>query len=283
MSTAVSAVAFNLKKISDVCEVTTIVALPAMMSTSISPTTVGSRRCRSWSARSASGRPPHLGGLQPGDFSVPRRRQAVHHQWIINAPGSISDYEYERIGAKSIGDIGWNSSCQYAVQRLEDRWTAEVKIPLAEISFNPDRPLRGNFNRSRYIKTDAPYTKLYTWSYFIKGFHAIDAYGILSMEPLQDNNLLQNGTFSAPQKGRTFGSWFAHQDDVATDNPRISLDQSLFIKDGQSIKFNNQAPERRLLITQYLDDQLKENTTYHISFMVRRKMSSPPKRRRCIH
>lgn len=271
--------AFNLKKISDVCEVTTIVRVarddehlyiaydcrePQM------PLLVCEERQRddnrTWADSS----------LEIFLYQEGGARQ-FYHQWIINALGSISDYEYERIGAKSIGDIGWNSSCQYAVQRLEDRWTAEVKIPLAEISYDPNRPLRGNFNRSRYIKTDAPYTKLYTWSYFIKGFHAIDAFGILSMEPLQDNNLLRNGTFAAPQKGRTFGPWFAHPEDVTPDNPRITLNQSLFIKDGQSIKLHNPDPERRLLITQYLDDKLKENTTYHISFMVRLENVQPTK------
>ncbi len=200
-----------------------------------------------------------------------------YHQWIINALGSLSDYEHERIGAKSISDIGWNSNCTYAVQRLEDRWSAEIKIPLSEISYRPDRPLRGNFNRSRYLKTDTPYTRLYTWSYFIKGFHAIEAYGILSMSPLADANLIQNGTFAAPQRGRSFGPWYTNQEDVASDDPRISLDRTLFIKDGQSLRLHNPDPERRLLITQFLDDKLKENTTYHISFMLRIENIQPTK------
>ncbi len=271
--------AFNLKNIADVCEVETQVRIvrdeqhlyiaydcrePQM------PLMVCEERqrddARTWSDSS----------LEIFLYQEGGARQ-FYYQWIINAVGSISDYEHERIGAKSINNLGWNSNCQYAVQRLEDRWTAEVKIPLAEIAYNPERPLRGNFNRSRYLKTDKQHTKLYTWSYFIKGFHAIDAYGILSMEPPPKDNLLRNGTFSAPQRGRSFGPWHASAEDVATEHPRISLDRSLFIKDGQSIKLHNPGPESKLLITQYLEEELKENTSYHISFMLRLENIQPSK------
>jgi hypothetical protein len=88
---------------------------------------------------------------------------------------------------------------------------------------------------------------------------------MLLEESAKSSNVLNNGDFSTPAKGRFFGSWWA------PNNPKPSqkwaLDNTRFFMAPPSVKLSNEKGTADMTISQYLP-KLKPATRYRLSAYV---------------
>jgi len=77
--------------------------------------------------------------------------------------------------------------------------------------------------------------------------------------------MVADGDFSAPQKGNTFGKWLIRSE-KAKPGFAVTLDETTFIKGGQSLKMTGSGGE---LALEHALRNLKPDTKYHLSFFIR--------------
>ena len=184
---------------------------------------------------------------------------------MLSAAGEIYDSACKAIGSGNIADIKWNSGAEYKVLKNKDNWTIEVRFPLEKLGkVDPER-FAFNMARHRAIRSKAA-TPYYIWSPYAKNFHNLENYGILRFgPPAADDDLVKNGDFTAPQRGRTFGAWVTGDDEIKRGI--VALDKSQFRTGGQSLRIKSDG-KKIYWVTQYMP-QLKPDTDYEATWFIR--------------
>lgn len=205
------------------------------------------------------------------NFSEDRK---TYYQLIVNPFGSFSDQQLIIDNEdKKTWDWKWNSNA-IVKTRIETNkgWTAEIKIPLSsfkDIKFADGSRFTVNFTRSRNLKNvSKEENQYYTWSPFLKvGFHDLERFGTLqfSQKKTEDGSIIKNGNFNELKKDGTPSDWSLPKD--ADARKKITIDKSVFIDGGQSLKIASDANDD-LFVTQYLPD-LKANTKYSLTFFIK--------------
>lgn len=196
------------------------------------------------------------------------RKNYLH--FIINANGVVYDAACDFLGAKNQCNAEWESGIEVKSGRGEKCWTLEFRIPLKKLAgFHPEKALF-NLNRNRNLRRKCAVT-LYTWSPWIKGFHDVENFGGLRFDMPPEENLIENGDFTAPLNGRVFGKWVTGEADIKEGY--VSFDREIFRNGGQSLRIRNDGKERRS-VTQWLP-KMKSNTKYHLTFDIRLENVKP--------
>ncbi len=107
-------------------------------------------------------------------FLDPSAGKKDYYQFIVNTKNVLYDGRGK--------DGSWNSNAKCAVKKMDDGWSVEIAIPLAEME--AQLPLKGqawtaNFCRNRRTEGD---TQAFAWSDTGESFHNPDAFGKLKME-----------------------------------------------------------------------------------------------------
>lgn len=87
---------------------------------------------------------------------------APHAQFIINAAGAFFD-QYDRDGTKDYAErLAYNFNAEWGAKVYPDKWTGEVRIPLAELGITPapDALIRMNFVRNAH---EGKETRISAW------------------------------------------------------------------------------------------------------------------------
>lgn len=185
-----------------------------------------------------------------------------YHHIAVNSAGSVSDWAVD--GTKK--DITWNSGARIAVAHDNERWTAEIAVPLAAIGGKQENGYIVNFCRSRTMLKNKKFDQLSTWSPFLKGgFHEPERFGkILFIKDASaipdDGNLLVNGSFE--DGDGTEGWQFAENS---------SIDTSTFRQGRRCAKFSLADFCEKGVHTLHPLPNLKPNTEYIITYFIRTK------------
>jgi hypothetical protein len=215
-------------------------------------------------------------------FVNPSRDRTAYRHIMVNALGNVADAACRRIGGtKTESDYAWNTKADIKTWRGNDRWQAEIALPVQE---SGERPLHpgdtwiANFCRNRNItggsKTD---NQLHTWSPFLKhGFHDLLNFGRLRFvaDDEQPKPLVRNGRLEAPLKGRMVGAWYWPQDQA--QRAAFALDREAFREGVQSQRITWSAPQdpQSLHLTQYLP-RLQPGKHYLLTCWVRAEEIKP--------
>lgn len=65
-------------------------------------------------------------------FIDPNCKYLNYYQFMINANGALTDMKVD-IGEKKADDIEWNSDTEVKTKKMNDHWTAEIKIPFKSL------------------------------------------------------------------------------------------------------------------------------------------------------
>lgn len=201
-------------------------------------------------------------------FLNPSGDRKKYYQLMINADGCLSDLQSEKIGSESTeADWNWNSNAIVKTSRESGHWTAEIAIPVRNLSsFNPEG-FPANFNRNRILDKGNDYIRLYTWSPFLRnGFHDLQNFGSLRFGEVKETSIVDNGDFSAPMQGRMLGQWYGPQVKDIKTGQSFSIDKTASVKGGQSLKLNNQTGQ--ISVMQYLP-KMMPNTKYRLTCYVK--------------
>lgn len=183
-------------------------------------------------------------------------------QMIVNASGNAFQISAVKAGAENSETKKWDSNAVIKTNIEKDRWTAEIAIPLKSLGKIKQDGFPINFIRTRGLTGEAPQVLHYSWSPFVKtGFNELENFGSLDFNPEETVPVINNGDFTAPQTGNTFGKWSINSKD-ANAGFSVTLDECTFIKGGKSLKLNSTGG--RLIVEQTI--ALKPDTKYHIGF-----------------
>ena len=192
-------------------------------------------------------------------------------QVMINANGETYDAWCTVLGSGAVHDAKWDAKAEIRTRREKNAWTLEVRFPLSQLGkVDPER-FAANVARHRAIRSKAkvPY---YKWSPYAKNFHDIANYGVLRFRnPEKQGNLVENGDFTAPRKGRAFGKWYTGDEEIKGNI--VTLDKEQFRTGGQSLKINSDG-KKIYWVTYYLPE-LKPNTHYEATWFVRTENLKP--------
>ena len=199
-------------------------------------------------------------------FLNPTGDRKNYYQIIINIKNSIFDQKLVLQGNKGMGTKSWNSGAKALFTDTAKGYKAVVTIPKKNLGSYDKKGFPVNFSRNRILSSGRGHATLYTWSPFLRGFHDLENYGIMLLEEsAKSSNVLNNGDFSTPAKGRFFGSWWA------PNNPKSSqkwaLDNTRFFMAPPSVKLSNEKGTADMTISQYLP-KLKPATRYRLSAYV---------------
>lgn len=216
-------------------------------------------------------------------FINPSGDRTDYRHFMINALGNVADAACRRTGGvETASDYAWNSEAVVKTWRGEDRWQAEVALPVRESAsqeLKPGDTWVANFCRNRNIsggtKTD---NQLHTWSPFLKrGFHDLLNFGRLrfvapNSPPVPP--LVLNGRLEAALQGRMVGAWYWPQDPV--QRAAFALDGEVFREGIQSqrIHWDDAQNPQSLHLTQYLP-RLQPGKHYLLTFWVRAEGVEP--------
>ena len=209
-------------------------------------------------------------------FLNPSGDRKKYYQILVNAAGSVSDLQNDKIGSGSgPADWTWNSDAIAKTVREDGRWTMEIAIPVKKLPGFNQEGFPANFNRNRILDKGNDYITLYTWSPFLRnGFHDLQNFGSLRFGEIKEEiSILDNGDFSAPVQGRMMGQWYGDQAKDMKPGQSFSIDKETSVKGGQSLKLTNQGPVK-IDVVQYLP-QMKPNTKYRVSCYVRTENITP--------
>jgi hypothetical protein len=202
-------------------------------------------------------------------FINPSGDRKVYYQFILNLQNCLMDQKCVRLGARSSGDIKWNSNAVTSVKRTAKGFQAVISIPKSAF---PDYNKSGfplNFGRNRVLSQGVGHALLYTWSPFVKGFHDLENFGMLKLSPEKKvQNLFLNGDFSIPAKNHNIGGWLPG----AKLRPGSSWaqDQDVFFTAPPSLRLTYQGKEKwgGMGVTQFLP-KLKPSTKYRLTAYIR--------------
>lgn len=199
-------------------------------------------------------------------FIRPFNDKEDYYQIMLNPSGAHSDL-------KSRVDWSWNSGAEIKTSLNKDGWTAEVKIPFEKLGITEMKPgtsMKINFARNRILSGGAKEeNQLYTLSPYLeanKGFHQPDRFGtfIFVNEKVKDSSIIKNGSFLKHSQGK-IENWNINAEKKA-DKKNITVDESIFMEGGQSIKLSN--PDGGSLRSGQWAP-VKPNSKYRISFFVK--------------
>ena len=212
-------------------------------------------------------------------FLNPSGDRKNFYQIILNIRGGLFDQKLVLKGAKASGDKRWDSGAKTAVAPTPKGYKAVIRVPKSVLGKYDPKGFPVNFSRNRILSSGGPgHATLYTWSPFLRGFHDLENYGVLKLgEVKKAENLIDNGDFSAPVKGRFFGKWCVEAN--LKQGVKWELDRTEFFTAPPSLKITC-TPEARpadMYAAQYLRN-LKPNTTYRLSAYIRFKDVKPVKK-----
>ena len=192
-------------------------------------------------------------------------------QIMVNANGETYDAWCSVKGSGAIHDPKWNSKAELRTFKGKNFWTVEIRFPLAQLGKIDPEKFAANVSRHRAIRSKAkvPY---YKWSPYAKNFHDVANFGVLRFKaPGDEGNLVTNGDFTAPQKGRAFGQWYTGNDEI--QRGIVTLDKEQFVKGGQSIKIKSDG-KKIYWVTHYMPS-LKPDREYEATWFVRTENLKP--------
>ena len=208
-----------------------------------------------------------------------------YYQWVITSNGVLTDYRWKRIGKTgSQPESKWNSGARVKVSKTPDGWRAELSIPLKSLPGLKKSGFPVNFGRSRVLKNSKKHHQLYVWSSYVDGFHDIDNFGIMTPG---DKEIVIDGGFDhlkpAGQIGRClswgerrngkFIGWLAW----GTDPIICDRDDKVFFSAPYSMKLTSDSGKMLSLSQRFTERNLKRNTKYRISFMLKMDHVKPVK------
>ena len=112
-------------------------------------------------------------------------------------------------------------------------------------------------------------SEIFSWSPYIKNFHDLENFGIFVFADQlpKDENLVKNGDFTAPAKGRSFGGvWHTSQQEFKQN---ISLDTTTYRVGGKSLKITAADGQRARGVTFFFNPPLKPDTTYKLTWQIK--------------
>ena len=216
-------------------------------------------------------------------FLNPSNDRANYYHLIVNAGGHVTDSKISRRGAKLAKediDLSWQSEATARTRVLEDRWVAEMAIPLQSVSTVPLRSgtaWAGNMNRSRNIATgDKADNQFMSWSPFLTGnYHDLSHFGSLRfVDTLTDpsGSIIRNGSFEILSGNGKVTDWHFPRDIPAGSTAGAILDATTYREGRHSICIRNDT-QRRVIITQaglpHTGGQLETGEKYRLSFFVK--------------
>lgn len=200
-------------------------------------------------------------------FLDPAGTRRGFYQLIVNSKGALTDQYCAAVGSNTHGDLSWDSAAQVKVEVLPTGWQAQVRIPRKSFreEINP-QGMVANFTRNRVLDNQQHY---YSWSPFlIRGFHEVENFGTLLLQPPKNTNILKNSDFVVTRKGRNMGAWILPPELPA--GVQVSFDKSSFVFGGQSLKITNTNTETKLLFSPtQIVWKIKPNQRYRISYYLR--------------
>lgn len=203
-------------------------------------------------------------------FLNPSGDRKNFYQLILNIKGCLFDQKLVLQGTKASGDAKWNSNARCSVTSTAKGYKAVIRVPKSALGKYDKKGFPVNFARNRILAADSKgHAMLYSWSPFLKGFHDLENYGILKLIPEKKGiDLVDNGTFSAPARGRHFGRWFMMPG--MKSGQSWELDKNEFFSAPPSIRFTTlpESKERDFYVGQ-LFKNMKPATTYRLSLYLR--------------
>ncbi len=200
-------------------------------------------------------------------FINPNGDNKNFYQFILNAQNSLTIHksELQDSHARKVGTIP--AGVYTNVTRTKNGFRAALSIPFKQLKDFDLNKAKFNFTRNRILNIKKDYNQLYIWSPFAKRFNDLENFGKLKKSGENAASFINDGNFSAPQRGRWLGKWFHNQKLLADQS--IKQDSKEFFSYPASMKMVNGNPAL-LYFTQYLS-QLKPNTEYELSCLVKYK------------
>ena len=200
-------------------------------------------------------------------FINPNGDNKNFYQFILNAQNSLTIQKAELLGSH-VRNVGTIKSGVYTnVTRTKNGFRAALSIPFKQLKDFDINKAKFNFTRNRILNIKKDYNLLYIWSPFAKRFNDLENFGKLKQAGEKAPSFINDGDFSALQRGRWLGKWFHNQKLLA--NQSVKRDSKEFFSYPASMKMVNENPQL-LYFTQYLS-QLKPNTEYELSCLVKYK------------
>ena len=208
-------------------------------------------------------------------FLNPSGDRKVYYQFILNLQNALMDQKCTLHGARSTGDVKWNSNAVTSVKRTAKGYKAEISIPKSAFPGYKKSGFPVNFARNRVLSQGVGHAVLYTWSPFVRGFHDLENFGTLKLgKELREENLFSNGDFSIPARNHNIGGWLPG----AKLRPGRSWaqDREIFFTAPPSLRLSYQGKENwgGMMVTQFLP-KLKPNTKYRLTAYIRFKDVRP--------
>ena len=212
-------------------------------------------------------------------FLNPSGDRKNFYQIVVNVKGSLFDQKLVLKGVKAAGDQSWDSKAKYTITDTPKGYKVVLRVPKSVLGKYDPKGFPVNFSRNRILSTDSVgHATLYTWSPFLRNFLDLENYGTLKLgEEKKVPNLIDNGDFSAPAKGRFFGKWCVEAN--LRPGTGWELDRTVFFTAPPSLKIicTKEAKVPDMYAAQYLKN-LKPSTTYRLSAYVRFEDVKPVKR-----
>lgn len=197
-------------------------------------------------------------------FLNPSGDRKKYHQILVNASGSLSDLSGE--AGKGL-DWNWNSGAIAAVARADNAWSVEIAIPLKSLGELDGKGFPVNFNRNRTISGEQ--ASQYTWSPYLKhGFHELENFGSVRFTREDDRDLIKNGDFTQPTRGRSLGGWFAPKPEELQAGDSWELVSDSLVKGGKAMELRKTHAKGRVFLSQPLPG-MEPDTDYLLTFFVK--------------
>lgn len=199
-------------------------------------------------------------------FLSPDRHPERYYQWMVTPLGCWSDLCRPR-GVRSQNsreESLWNSHAEIKTSVVPGKgWTAEIRIPRADLPAASPEGIKADFCRHRNVKNAKIGTAFYSWSPNARHFGDIDRFGTLTFTPDTRVNLLPEKDFDfrrpVGQDKRFCGKWGCSNAETG-----FLRDEKFFVSGGASARL--EGPERMDITCSV---KLKPDTEYVLSFYCR--------------
>ena len=157
----------------------------------------------------------------------------VRYQFIVSASGDMTDIKYDN----GLPDLRWSAACKVkSVVTPRKGYTVELTIPRKDMEVAVPGKFRANFNRYRALKGVAV-QPFYTWSYFVRNFGDLENFGIILFERKEPPQLIRDGDFRSPIRGRFAGPWASTKPLTKDRKTFVVGGESMLLKDGQMLVY----------------------------------------------
>ena len=200
-------------------------------------------------------------------FLNPTGDRKNYYQLIINMKGCVYNLKRVSLGNKATADKSWKSGAKVTFTKTAKGFKAVVAVPKKNIGPYNKKGFPVNFARNRVLSKGSGHCVHYMWSPFLRNYHDLENYGFMSLEEEKKSvDVIDNGDFSKPAKGRYLGGWFLPHN--LKPAQKWSLDRTTFFTAPPSLKLTVEKGSTDLFACQYLP-KLKPNTTYRLSGYLR--------------